>query len=124
MDPAHRAGLNEENGSAVQPAASLETEKTINLSPSEAEGSLLRRVEPKYPDEARLQHVQGTVILDVQIGTDGKVQDVQVVSGPPLLAQASTDAIKQWRFKTPRVNGHPAEMQTQVKLNFRLPPGH
>ena len=105
-------------------AASLETEKTINLSPSDAEGSLLRRVEPKYPDEARLRHVQGTEILDVQIGTDDKVQDVQVVSVPPLLAQASTDAIKQWRFKTRRVNGHPAEMQTQVTLNFRLPPGH
>ena len=124
MDPAHRAGLHEENGSAVPAAASLETEKTINLSPSDAEGSLLRRVEPKYPDEARLRHVQGTEILDVQIGTDDKVQDVQVVSVPPLLAQASTDAIKQWRFKTRRVNGHPAEMQTQVTLNFRLPPGH
>jgi TonB family protein len=107
-----------------QPPHPWKQKKTINLSPSEAEGSLLRRVEPKYPDEARLRHVQGTEILDVQIGTDDKVQDVQVVSVPPLLAQASTDAIKQWRFKTRRVNGHPAEMQTQVTLNFRLPPGH
>lgn len=93
--PLTARGSMKNNGSAEQPAPSLETEKTINLSPNEAEGSLLRRVEPKYPDEARLQHVQGTVILDVQIGTDGKVQDMQVVSGPPLLAQASTDAIKQ-----------------------------
>lgn len=109
---------------AVQPAASLEPEQTINLSPKEAEGILLHRVEPSYPEAARQRHIQGTVILDVQIASDGKVQDVQVVSGPALLAQASVEAVKQWTFKARRVNQRPAEMQTQVTLNFRLPQGN
>ncbi len=122
LEASHRAESGDE-GSVPEQAASIDREQTINLSPSEAEGSLLSRIEPKYPDEARSRHIQGAVVLDVQIGADGKVQDVQVVSGDPRLARASTDAVKQWRFKTHRVNGRPAEMQTQVTLNFRLPSG-
>jgi outer membrane biosynthesis protein TonB len=44
-----------------------------------------------------------------------------VVSGSPQLAQASTDAVRQWRFKPRNVNGRAAEMQTRITLNFRLP---
>ena len=106
---------------SMRRAASLEPEKVVQLSPAAAEGSLLHRVEPDYPEAARQQRVQGAVVLQVHIGGDGAVQDVQVVSGPPLLAQASTDAVKQWRFKPRMVSGHAVEMQTMVTLNFRLP---
>jgi TonB family protein len=109
-----------EQGTGIQRAASVEPE-VVELSPAAAEGSLLHRVEPEYPEDARQQRVQGAVVLDVRIGGNGSVQDVQVVSGAPPLAQASTDAVKQWRFKPRRVNGRPAEMQTRVTLNFRLP---
>ena len=60
-------------------------------------------------------------MLTVRVGDDGAVRDVQFVSGPAELAQASTDAVKQWRFKPHSVDGHPAEMETRVTLNFRLP---
>jgi TonB family protein len=60
-------------------------------------------------------------VLDVHIGGDGAVQDLQVASGPPQLAQASIDAVKQWRFKPRRVNGRPVPMQTTITLNYRLP---
>ena len=113
---AEPAGIRE-----VEETASIDTEQTIHLSANEAEDSVTYRVEPTYPDAALRGHVQGAVVLDVQIGSDGRVQGVQVVSGPPLLAQASTDAVRQWRFKTRRVNGRTAEMQTRVILNFRLP---
>src|SRR5438270_6819687 len=117
------AGMRETAG-VEHAAASIRPEQTITLSSKEAEGSLLNRVEPNYPDAARAQHVQGPVVLNVQIGGDGRVQSVQVVSGSPLLAQASTEAVKQWRFKTRRMNGQPTEMQTTVTLNFRLPQGN
>jgi TonB family protein len=115
-----------QQGSAVDRAALTERDKTepqkvVHLSPTAAEGSVVRRVEPQYPEQARARKVQGAVVLDVQIGADGAVRNVQVVSGAPLLAQASTDAVKQWKFRTRRLNGHPAEMQTRVTLNFRLP---
>jgi outer membrane biosynthesis protein TonB len=49
------------------------------------------------------------------------VQDVEVVSGPQQLAQVSSDAVKQWRFKPRTAGGRSVEMQTRVTLNFRLP---
>jgi len=114
------AAVEERHEGEVERAASVQPER-IQLSPVAAEGSLLHRVEPEYPEEARQQRIQGLVVLEVHIGGDGAVQDVQVVSGPPQLVQASSDAVKQWRFKPRAVNGHPAEMQTRVTLNFRLP---
>jgi TonB family protein len=105
----------------VQSAASVEPESTMELSAAAAEGGLVHRVEPDYPEEARRQRVQGAVVLEVHINPDGAVQELKLISGSPLLAQAATDAVRQWKFKPHTVNGHRAEMQTVVTLNFRLP---
>jgi TonB family protein len=104
---------------AVGPSAG--PEKAAALPSLQTNGILLHRVEPEYPAEAREQRVQGLVVLEVHVGTDGVVQDVQALSGPPLLVKASTDAVKQWRFKPHLSNGHAVEMQSTVSLNFRLP---
>jgi TonB family protein len=108
-------------GSGLQRASSAEPEKEAELSPAAAEGSLLHRVEPEYPEFARLQQIQGPVVLQVHIDGDGAVQDVQTISGAAELAQASIDAVKQWRFKPRRVDGRPVAMQTRITLNFKLP---
>jgi TonB family protein len=114
-------------GTAMQRASSQEPEKSggpeevAALPSATAEGSLIRRVEPHYPEEARQQKIQGPVVLDVHIRPDGGVQDVQVVSGPPELAQTSINAVKQWRFQPRRVSGRAVPMQTRITLNFRLP---
>jgi len=108
-------------GSEVQRASSVEPAGVLELSPEVAEGRLLYRVEPEYPEEARQQQMQGSVVLDVRVGRDGTVQTVNPVSGQGLLADAAIAAVKQWRFKPRLVKGQPAEMQTKVILNFRLP---
>jgi TonB family protein len=105
---------------AVERAASVAPERVVALSPAAAESSLIHRVEPDYPEAARGQQLQGAVVLDVHIGQDGTVQDVKVVSGEPLLADAAMAAVKQWRFQPRSIDGAPAEMQTRVTLNFRL----
>lgn len=105
----------------VQRAAAVEPAAILELPAEEAEGSLLHRVEPDYPEAARQQQIQGMVVLDLHIGQDGSVQQVTPVSGPPLLAQAAIIAVKQWRFKPRLVSGRPAEMQTRITLDFRLP---
>jgi TonB family protein len=110
-----------ELGSGVQRASSAEPDKVVDLPPAAAEGSLLHRVEPRYPEEAQQQGIQGAVVLEAHIGADGAVQDVQVISGPAELAQASMDAVKQWRFKPNLIDGRPTPMQTRITLNFRLP---
>jgi TonB family protein len=111
----------EAQGAGVQRASSVEPEPPVELSPAAAEGGLIHRVEPDYPEEARRQQIQGAVVLEVQINQDGAVKELRLVSGVPLLAQAATDAVKQWRFKPHTAKGHPVEMQTRVTLNFRLP---
>jgi TonB family protein len=106
----------EKNASAaVQPASIVE------LSPDAAEGNLLRRVEPEYPEQALAQHVQGPVLLDLRIGRDGTVQAIKVVSGDAQLAAAAATAVRQWRFKPQLVHGRPVEMETQITLRFTLP---
>jgi TonB family protein len=108
-------------GREVRRASSVEPAGVLELSPEVAEGSLLYRVEPEYPEEARQRQMQGSVLLDVRMGREGTVQTVNAVSGQGLLADAAIAAVKQWRFKPRMVKGQPAEMQTKVILNFRLP---
>ncbi len=107
--------------SEMQKAAAIEREDVVQLSPTAAEDSVVERVEPDYPQAARQQKIQGPVVLDVRIATDGRVQDVSVVSGADPLAQASTEAVKHWRFKPQVKNGRAVEAETRVTLNFRLP---
>jgi TonB family protein len=102
-------------------ASSPRSERILTLAPGLAEGNLLHRVEPDYPEEARRQGVQGPVVMNLHIAKDGSVQNVDLVSGQSLLAQASIAAVKQWRFRTRYVNGEEVEMQTQITLHFALP---
>jgi TonB family protein len=118
MPPA-QSGLAQ--GSGGQSASPGAAKNLVALTPEETEDSLLLRVEPDYPEQARLAGVQGAVVLAVRIRADGRVEDAQVVSGDPQLAQASVAAVKQWRFKPHSVGGHAVPMQTKVTLNFLLP---
>jgi TonB family protein len=105
----------------ISRAASLEPDGVMELPAATAESNLVQRVEPDYPEAAREQKIQGPVVLEVHIAADGTVQDIEVISGPPVLAQAASDAVKQWKFKPQLVKGSPVEMQTRVTLKFRLP---
>jgi TonB family protein len=106
---------------SVAQTSPVQLPDVLELSASVAEAGLLRRVEPEYPEEARQEGIQGSVVLEVHIGPDGFVEQIKVVSGEPVLADAARMAVKQWRFKPHRVNGQAAEMQTTITLNFRLP---
>lgn len=75
---------------------------------------------PIYPAEAKEQGVQGAVHLDIVVGTDGTVKEVQVLEGHPLLAPAAVNAVKTWKYKPYYVNKKPTEMETTVIVNFTL----
>jgi protein TonB len=75
-----------------------------------------------YPPAARAQQIQGAVTLDVQIGEEGAVHNIEVVEGNPLLADAAVQAVRQWRYRPYSVDGRPVEMQTRVTIRFTLPP--
>jgi TonB family protein len=82
--------------------------------------SLASRVQPVYPAEARKQRVSGTVRLHAVIGRDGAIQQLEVLSGDPLLVEASLDAVRQWRYRRTTLNGEPVEIDTTIDLIFAL----
>ncbi len=101
--------------------ASTAPDRAVYLPPAVATADLTHRVEPEYPADALQQQIQGAVVLQVDIGANGAVDDARVVSGPAQLGPASVAAVKQWRFKPHRVNGQPVGVETTITLNFRLP---
>jgi TonB family protein len=108
--------------SAIQQAAAREDDGApASTPPPSANGYLLERVEPRYPEAARQQHIQGPVVLNVLVGATGLVREASVISGDPLLAQAATDAVRQWRFNPHQLNGKAVEFETRITVNFALP---
>jgi len=81
---------------------------------------LVNRVQPVYPPLARQTRISGTVKLHAIIGKDGTVQQLQVVSGHPLLVQSALDAVRQWRYQPTLLNGEPVEVDTEIDVIFSL----
>ncbi len=87
------------------------------------EGNLVHRVQPDYPAPARQVRVQGRVVLRAIISREGGIENLQVLSGHPMLVQAAVDAVRQWRYRPYVLNGEPVEVETQVTVNFILSGG-
>jgi protein TonB len=81
---------------------------------------VLNRVNPVYPPLARQTRISGTVRLHAIIAKDGTVQQLEVMSGHPLLVQAALDAVRQWRYQPTLLNGEPVEVDTTVDVIFSL----
>ena len=77
-------------------------------------------VNPSYPDIAKQARVQGIVILECTIDAQGRVSDVKILRGIPLLDAAATDAVKEWRYEPTILNGVPVPVIMTVTVNFKL----
>jgi protein TonB len=88
-----------------------------------AEGNLIYRVQPNYPPIARQARVQGTVELQAIIGKGGRIENLVVVRGHPMLSAAAIDAVKQWRYRPYLLNNEPVEVETEITVNFVLSGG-
>jgi TonB family protein len=82
--------------------------------------NLIRTVPPVYPQLAEEARIQGTVRFRIIIAADGHVQNLQLVSGHPLLVKAARDAVQQWVYRPTLLNGEPVEVVTTVDVNFTL----
>ncbi len=94
--------------------------ETIHLPSRLAQGLLLNKVVPRYPQLARAMRAEGTVVLAATIGKDGAIKNLRVVSGPAVLQQAALDAVSQWRYRPYLLNGDPVEVETTVNVIFKL----
>jgi protein TonB len=91
----------------------------VQLSPQTAQ-SVSLSVPPDYPLLARQMKVQGAVSLRVLIARDGTIQELEILSGPDILATAAREAVKQWHFKPYLQNGQPVETQARITVNFTI----
>jgi periplasmic protein TonB len=112
-------------GGIVSGAAPPPPPKPVQTGPVRIGGNVMQakaidRVQPVYPAIARAAHVQGTVVLHAIISKDGTVQQLQLVSGPPLLVNAAMDAVRQWRYSPTELNGEPVEVDTTIQVVFTL----
>ena len=85
------------------------------------EPTLVRKIAPGYPMQARTERISGKVILSATIGADGSVGEITVVSGSPILAEAAQQAVRQWRYRPATLNGSPIVIQKQIMFLFTLP---
>ncbi len=81
---------------------------------------LISRINPSYPALARQTRVQGDVVLDAVIDTEGNVVQLQVVSGHALLIQSALDAVRQWKYEPTYLNDQVIAVQLIVNVTFRL----
>jgi TonB family protein len=93
----------------------------VPVSQGTAGGVLVRKVQPVYPPEARRLHRAGSVVIDAIVNVEGRVEDLRLVSGDPLLSAAAMDAVRQWRYSPYLLNGTPIPKQTRITISFIAP---
>lgn len=87
---------------------------------SQQQKRLIKKVDPKYPPEAKAKGIQGTVRLEATINKDGSIKELKVVSGPEDLVPPSLQAVKQWVYEPLNLNGEPVEVITEIDINYKL----
>lgn len=80
----------------------------------------IKDVPPVYPALAAQGRIEGVVILECLLDTRGRVQQVKVLRGVPLLEEAAVEAVRQWAYTPTLVGGEPVEVILTVTVTFRL----
>jgi protein TonB len=81
---------------------------------------LIHRVDPLYPPLARQMRVSGVVELVGVIATGGRIRELKLLRGNPLLAPAALEAVRQWVYEPTLLNGEPVELIATISVIFRL----
>lgn len=105
---------------AASAAVKGDAPQRVRISQGVSAGLLVHKVQPVYPREARQDRIQGTVVLRAVINKEGRIQDLQLISGPKELAPAAIGAVQQWRYRPYLLMGNPVEVDTEILVNFQL----
>jgi protein TonB len=84
------------------------------------QSKLVHQVRPAYPPLAKQARIKGQVLLSAVISREGRIQELRLVSGHPLLAPAAMEAVRQWLYSPTLLNGDPVEVLTTIEVNFTL----
>jgi protein TonB len=114
------SGLSDSIGTAAAPQVRVAPPKRLAISSGVMAGNKLSGAAPQYPAIARAARVEGTVVLAATIAKSGAIENLHVVSGPPLLTSAAMDAVRTWHYRPYLLNGEPVEVETTVRVVFHL----
>lgn len=113
-------GLPDSIGMATPPQVRVTPSRKTVISSGVMEGRKLSGAEPRYPAFAIAARIQGTVLLAATISKTGAIENLRIVSGPPMLAPAAEAAVRTWRYRPYLLNGEPVEVETTVRVIFHL----
>jgi periplasmic protein TonB len=102
------------------PVKEVKTPVRIRVGGNVQSAMKIRGPVPQYPPLAKQARIQGTVRFTAVIGRDGTIQNLQLISGHPLLVGAAQAAVSQWVYRPTLLNGEPVEVITQIDVNFTL----
>lgn len=114
------AALQAQSAAAQTEQQTAPKPKLIRIGGQVMQRMLVYKATPKYPNEAKKAHVEGTVRLRILIGEDGNVKEAQTIEGISVLARAAIAAVQQWRYKPVKLNGDPVQVETEVDVTFSL----
>jgi general secretion pathway protein A len=103
------------------PPANISTTGDARPTPDMQPAKLVSSRPPAYPVIARMENVAGPVVIDAVVDETGRVTDMKVITGSPLLTRAATDALHTWKYEPARLHGRPVVTHVQVGFNFKLP---
>ena len=105
----------------VHPAPAHKPEPSpIRLSSKLSQSQLIYCPKPSYPRLALSARIEGTVRLQATISRDGRIENLHVLSGHPLLTGPAMEAVREWRYHPVLLNGDPVEVITEIEVNFKL----
>ena len=102
---------------------SFSVEPGFSMGEGDGEYLPIYRVPPQYPRKALFDRVEGWVVVEFTIGTQGEVKNPRVVKSEPsgIFDQAALDAVKRFRFKARTIGGTPVEVSgIQNRIRFKL----
>lgn len=92
----------------------------LRISQGVSTGRLIHRVEPKYPLIAQQARIEGAVVLSAVISRQGTIENLQLISGHPMLVQSALAAVAQWQYRPYLLSGEPVEVETTITVTFKL----
>jgi TonB family protein len=105
---------------AILPPSTKAVQQQVRVESTVEAANLIKKVIPNYPQIARAARIQGTVRFTAHIGKDGRVLNLKFTSGPSVLVDSASAAVKQWLYRPTLLDGQPVEVITQIDVNFTL----
>jgi protein TonB len=81
---------------------------------------VIKQVKPQYPQDAFVKKIEGVVLVEILIGSDGRVRNARVLQSIPVLDKAALDAAYQWVFSPALKGGRPVATTAHLPISFKI----